>query len=76
LGQAAAAAGIGVLGLGSALVVLWLFVRRPLLTFGALVAVWGAGFLVLLIKRRRAAALEGRLKEGRAFEELERGERL
>ncbi len=34
--------------------VLWLFVRYPLLTFGGLIAVWGVGLSILLVKRQRA----------------------
>lgn len=52
----------GVLVLGLALGVLWLFLQAPVHTLGGLIALWGIGFAVLLIKRRRAAAMEQALE--------------
>ncbi|UCF41254.1 MAG: hypothetical protein JSW43_02670 [Gemmatimonadota bacterium] len=49
VGGAAAVAFLAVL-----LGVLWLFVRYPLPTLGGLVAVWGVGLSILLVKRQRA----------------------
>ena len=48
------------------------FVRFPLYTLGALVAVWGIGFVVLLAKRRRGEAQERRLRERLEAAEEER----
>ena len=64
LGGAAAAGMLAVL-----VGVLLAFVRFPLPTLGALVFLWGVGFVVLLAKRRRSEARERELREG-----LESGE--
>ena len=34
--------------------VLWLFVRYPLITFAGLIAVWGVGLSILMVRRQRA----------------------
>lgn len=57
----------GVLGIGVVLVVLWAFLRAPLLTFGALVAVWMVGFAILMALRRRERLRE-RLERRRLLE--------
>ena len=56
-----AAAAIGFLGV--LVVVLVVFVRYPLPTFAALVAIWGIGFTTLTVKRRRAERRERALRE-------------
>jgi hypothetical protein len=43
--------------------VLLAFVRFPLLTLGGLIAVWGIGFVVLMVKKRRADARDRDLRE-------------
>ena len=56
-----AAAGLGFLV--ELVAVLLVFVRYPIPTFGALVAVWGVGFTTLTVKRRRAERRERALRE-------------
>lgn len=56
-----AAAAIGFLGI--LVIVLVVFVRFPLPTFAALVAIWGVGFTTLTVKRRRAERRERALRE-------------
>jgi len=58
LGGAAALGSLVVLG-----GVLLVFVRHPLPTFAALVAIWGIGYTTLTIKRRRAERHERALRE-------------
>jgi hypothetical protein len=56
-------------GLGSLVLiagVLLVFLRFPLPTLDVLVAVWAVGFLLLTIKRRRAAQRERELQESAA----------
>ena len=43
--------------------VLFAFVRFPFPSFGALVGVWGIGFVVLTVKQRRANARERALRK-------------
>lgn len=52
--------------------VLLAFVRFPLPTFGVLVGVWGIGFVVLTVKKRRADAREQELRERLEAAEEER----
>jgi len=48
--------------------VLLVFLRYPLPTLGVLVALWLVGFLLLTVKRRRAAQRERALQESAAGE--------
>jgi len=56
-----AAAGLGFLVV--LLGILLVFVRYPIPTFAALVAIWGIGFTTLTVKRRRADRRERQLRE-------------
>lgn len=56
-----AVAGLAVLG--AAIGVVWLFIRWPLWTGAGLVMLWGAGFTILVVKRRAAAERERQLRE-------------
>jgi hypothetical protein len=53
----------GLVVLGGAVGVVWLFIRWPLWTGGGLVMLWGVGFTILVIKRRAAAERDRRLRE-------------
>jgi len=56
-----AAAGLGFLVV--LVGILLVFVRYPIPTFAALVAIWGIGFATLTVKRRRADRRERALRE-------------
>lgn len=43
--------------------VFWAFVRFPVWTFVGLLATWAVGFLVLTVKRQRAATRERELRD-------------
>ncbi len=65
--EIALAAGAGILFLALLVVVLLVFVRYPLPTFGGLVVLWAVGFVTLTVKRRRAERRERELR--RAIDE-------
>jgi hypothetical protein len=60
------AAGVGLGSLAVVAGVLLVFVRFPLPTLGVLVALWIVGFVILTVKRRRAAQRERALQESAA----------
>lgn len=68
--ELALAAGVGVVGLGALVGLVWLFIRAPVIVLGSLVAIWAVGFVVFVFIRRRASLRDQLIREGHAFHEI------